>query len=88
MEQVSNVVQYINERKRLGESQQKIVDIHQSIEDCPVSFLFYKSFFLTFIVRLYSKLQENLKELVKLICLFMKKIRLLKLLFIYLMMLC
>lgn len=36
-EQVSNVVQYINERKRLGESQQKIVDIQQSIENCPVS---------------------------------------------------
>ena len=37
LKQVSNVVQYINERKRLGENQQKIVDIQQSLEDCPVS---------------------------------------------------
>jgi hypothetical protein len=29
------VVKYVNERKRLGENQQKIVDIQHSIEGCP-----------------------------------------------------
>ena len=44
MEQVSNVVQYINERKRLGESQQMIVDIQDSVEECPVSYFNLSTF--------------------------------------------
>lgn len=63
MAEVGGVVKYINERKRVGENQQKIVDIQHSIDGCPSILAASRKFTRDATITIVENKQHNKRQL-------------------------